>query len=107
MFAVCRKNTAGVLIETKLKMMKDKWHVVEFAGWFHIMDEPFYDAKDVLNAEDVGYEQAKYNADLLVNLHNAGMPSDKEVSEWYELNIDNDSASSAIYKFRMWLKERV
>lgn len=34
------------------------------------------------------------------------LPSDKEVEDWFVLNIDNDSASSAIYKFRLWLEER-
>lgn len=42
---------------------------------------------------------------------NVGLPNDNEVSEWFDLNISNDkekpcSASSAIYKFRSWLKER-
>lgn len=34
------------------------------------------------------------------------LPTDKECDDWYDLNIDNDSASSAIYKFRLWLKDR-
>lgn len=37
------------------------------------------------------------------------LPNDKEVDQWFEENIGtvNDcSASSAIYKFRLWLKER-
>lgn len=34
-------------------------------------------------------------------------PNDKEVKEWFEENIDGDSASSAIYKFRLFLKERL
>lgn len=34
------------------------------------------------------------------------IPTDKEVSKWYDENIDKDcSASSAIYKFRQWLEE--
>lgn len=34
------------------------------------------------------------------------IPTDKEVEEWYEENIDIFcSASSAIYKFRQWLEE--
>lgn len=34
-------------------------------------------------------------------------PSDKEVEEWFELNVgEGCSASSAIYKFRLWLKDR-
>lgn len=37
------------------------------------------------------------------------LPSDGETEKWFEENIGivNDcSASSAIYKFRLWLKER-
>lgn len=34
------------------------------------------------------------------------LPADNEVSKWFEENIDKGcSASSAIYKFRLWLKE--
>lgn len=37
------------------------------------------------------------------------LPTDSEVSEWYDLNINHpdETASSAIYKFRLWLKERL
>ncbi len=48
----------------------EDWHVVEFAGYFCIMDEPYYEAKNMLDAEHVGYDQAKENAELLVRLHN-------------------------------------
>lgn len=39
------------------------------------------------------------------------LPNDQECAEWYDINIGNDpekpcSASSGIYKFREWLKER-
>lgn len=89
-------------------MKTKQWHVVEFAGFFHLMDEPFYDAKDVLNADDVGYEQAKFNAEL-ASKGIIELPTDKETSEWYDLNINHpdETASSAIYKFRFWLKERL
>jgi len=38
-------------------------------------------------------------------------PTDKEVNDWYDINIGNDpdnpcSASSAIYKYRLWLRDR-
>jgi hypothetical protein len=37
----------------------------------------------------------------------AGHPTDKEVEAWFKENITEDcSASSAIYKFRIWLKDR-
>lgn len=37
------------------------------------------------------------------------LPCDEETSQWFDENIgslNDHSASSAIYKFRMWLKER-
>ncbi len=35
------------------------------------------------------------------------LPSDEDVEKWYIDNIDKDcSASSAIYKFRLWLKHK-
>jgi hypothetical protein len=37
------------------------------------------------------------------------LPTDKEVHKWFDENIgvnNNCSASSAIYKFRLWLNER-
>ena len=37
------------------------------------------------------------------------LPTDEEVAKWYEENIDESTAtvSSSIYKFRLWLKDRV
>ena len=49
-------------------------------------------------------EAALRIADVMLSL-----PSDGETEKWFEENIGtvNDcSASSAIYKFRLWLKER-
>ena len=34
------------------------------------------------------------------------LPTDAECEAWHDLNIDGDSASSAIYKFRLWLNDR-
>ena len=35
------------------------------------------------------------------------LPHDDECEKWFNENIDKDcSASSAVYKFRLWLKER-
>jgi hypothetical protein len=37
------------------------------------------------------------------------LPTDEEVAQWYDANIDDDIAtvSSSIYKFRLWLKDRL
>lgn len=37
------------------------------------------------------------------------LPTDEEVAQWYDLNIDpNDSTvSSSIYKFRLFLKDNI
>ena len=34
------------------------------------------------------------------------LPNDEETEQWFTDNIDGDSASSAIYKFRLWLRDR-
>ena len=48
-------------------MTKEKtqlWFPVEFAGYWNILDEPFYEANNMLDADYVGKEQAKKNAEL-------------------------------------------
>lgn len=35
------------------------------------------------------------------------LPTDEEVTKWWDENINDDSAGSAVYKFRLWLKERL
>lgn len=36
-----------------------------------------------------------------------GLPTDDEVTDWWAHHISDDvSASSAVYKFRLWLKDR-
>ncbi len=56
---------------------------------------------------------SKHNrrADVLTcpDCYNEGvnLPTDKQVEKWFVDNIDNDSASSAIYKFRLWLVSSV
>jgi len=49
---------------------KPKYHVVEYAGFFKIQEGDKYGDVDILNAEDVGYEQAKANAERIVKLLN-------------------------------------
>lgn len=41
-----------------------EWHAVEFAGFWHILDQPYYEGGNVLDAEHVGQVQAKQNAEL-------------------------------------------
>lgn len=53
------------------------------------------------------------NEHMAIQLQMAGekleiLPDDDEVSEWFDLWIgEGCSASSGIYKFRNWLKERM
>ena len=45
--------------------------------------------------------------DIIKEYCNKRLPTDKEVEIWFSNNIDdNCSASSAIYKYRLWLKDR-
>lgn len=41
-----------------------KWFPIEFCGFWHIHSEPYYEADDVLDADRVGEEAAKANAEL-------------------------------------------
>lgn len=40
------------------------FHSVEYAGTVNIQDEPFYGGRDVLDAEDIGYEQMLANGKI-------------------------------------------
>lgn len=40
------------------------WHPIEFSGHWRVMNEPFYDAPDLLDADSVGSELAEINAKL-------------------------------------------
>lgn len=47
-----------------VKPKQSKWHPVEFAGIWILMDSPYYDANDVLNADNIGEYKARKNAEL-------------------------------------------
>lgn len=50
---------------------RKKFHVVEYAGYFNIQDTAFYDTgKNILNAEEIGYEEAKKYGELIEKLLN-------------------------------------
>jgi len=48
----------------KIKPKIQKWHPVEMAGIWLLLNKPFYEGKDVLNADHVGQENARRNAEL-------------------------------------------
>lgn len=66
-----------------------------------------YTDEDIQNIKNRAYKQGFEAAKALHPSESAGvLPVDNEVSKWFEENIDKGcSASSAIYKFRLWLKE--
>lgn len=84
----------SLLIETKegvMKAFKGDWIIKEP---FPTGDRDFYPCKPDI------FEQTYTTTSIL--------PSDEECEKWYDENIDKDcSASSGIYKFRLWLKERL
>lgn len=47
----------------KTKELKE-WHPIEFAGIWMLMDSPFYEGLDVLNADNIGEDNARRNAKL-------------------------------------------
>lgn len=46
----------------RFKGTKGEWHAVDYAGYIHIQDEPFYGGVDLLNQETCS--EAQYNAQL-------------------------------------------
>jgi len=61
----------------------------------------YYLGKQVDAVKTLREKVSQMQLPVIVNL-----PTDEEVAEWFGINIDGDSASSAIYKFRLWLNER-
>lgn len=49
---------------------QSKFYAVEFAGFFHITNGPYYEDDDILNSDHVGYEKAKEYAELIAKLLN-------------------------------------
>lgn len=47
-------------------MTKPKWFAVDYAGFFSIQDGKGYTDKDLLDADAVGYEAAKHNAEHII-----------------------------------------
>jgi len=54
-------------------------------------------------------ENRELKIKLVKSKEEAGvLPNDSETEEWFDININDDcSASSAIYKFRLWLADRL
>ena len=58
-------------IEQQKILSKKTFFVVEYAGYFNIQTTPFYDTgKNILDADAVGYEEAKKYGELIENLLN-------------------------------------
>ncbi len=53
------------------KHTKGEWFAVNYAGFWNIKNTPYYDIEiDLLNAEDVGEQEAEANAALIVKAVN-------------------------------------
>ena len=60
-------NFDVINIKTMGKEINKEWHAVEFAGTWMILDAPFYEGKDVVNADNVGDIRAEKNAKLMAS----------------------------------------
>lgn len=56
-----------------------KYHAVEYSGYWYIQESPFYGEKNLLDAEDVGEEEAEKNAKQIADLLNG--EKDKRIDE--------------------------
>lgn len=73
------------------------WHPVEYAGFWNIRTQPFYDdGVDVNNADDVGYVQSTINAFLC-----AAAPDLLEALNFIICNIEHDNDHPGYY----WINE--
>ena len=96
-FVGCFINCFLVDENTNLRIMKNFVNKVLEIGAGH-------DRSVSLTEEEEWIKEAE-------KLYEKCFPTDKEVEKWFDENIGYDkekpcSASSAIYKFRLWLKER-
>jgi hypothetical protein len=57
------------LLATPLRE-QEKFHAVEYSGYWSIQTSPYYGGKDILNAEKVGEVRAEAYANLIVKLLN-------------------------------------
>lgn len=48
----------------EFKGTPEPWYPVEFAGYWRVFDQPFYEATDIMDAENVGEQCAKNNCHL-------------------------------------------
>ncbi len=64
-----------------MKPTQGTWHVVEYAGRFEIQDGGMYGDNNLLDADMVGYDQAKANAEHICDLHNNQSEISKAVNE--------------------------
>lgn len=94
-------------IEEQKKLIAKKYHAVEYAGYWHIQDQPYYGGKDLLNAEDVGVEEAAKNANMIESLLNSCTCDKKEMIESafrraYSLGYEAASIGENLYVSECW-----
>lgn len=53
--------------ETDTRTCPKYWHAVQYANNWWIQDSPMYNGKNIMDADEVGEEQAKTNAELCAN----------------------------------------
>ena len=90
---------------TAEEFIKSKGINIDYAKGIKLLIDPetnIIELLDEFRNLETDEAQAKSGRTVVRNF----LPTDEEVGEWFDINIDNDSASSAIYKFRLWLNDR-
>lgn len=72
-----------------------KFFAVEYAYFFVIQEEPGYSNSDILNGEIVGFEQARFNAELIVKLLNEHYQKQEENKRREEIRAKINNLLSA------------
>lgn len=87
-----------------------KWYPVEYSGFWQIQDCEEYFGKDMLDADDVGEEQARENA-ILCSQAPEWKEAAKEMYYWIELHCqynnstDNSRPKDLLEKYKILCKK--
>lgn len=85
---------------------KDKWYAVQYANYWNIQDGPDYTDICVTDIEQVGEEQAEYNARLCASAPELRDMCDRMYEAW--VTQEPDALKKVLKEYEQWTgKKRV
>ncbi len=88
------------MTDKQIQEAAEKWYPVEYAGTWYIQLGEMYNDRNVLDADCVGYEQAKKNAELICEQHN--QLSTSNVIEYLE-QILNPKYQNDVFTWKQFI----